>query len=151
MNPDPNPVLTGSESGSGLFSEVGSGSGPNRSGSATLETGFEQTLLGPFGFIKKPPLATHRIYISDDCRYFNPPINLVGQSLWAFAGIYVLIFTKMISSFRDTLKLTVILKHLWVYLVFTQTIYILFSLYFVFSFFRYVSPISSFPFSYIIY
>ncbi len=32
MNPDP--VLTGSGSGSGLFSEVGSG--PNRSGSATL-------------------------------------------------------------------------------------------------------------------
>ncbi len=32
MNPDP--VLTGSRSG--LFSEVGSGSGPNRSGSATL-------------------------------------------------------------------------------------------------------------------
>ncbi len=32
VNPDP--VLTGS--GSGLFSEVGSGSGPNRSGSATL-------------------------------------------------------------------------------------------------------------------
>ncbi len=36
MNPDLDPVLTGSESGSGLFSEVGSGSGPNRSGSATL-------------------------------------------------------------------------------------------------------------------
>ncbi len=44
MNPDPDPVLTGSGSeagsesgsGSGLFSEVGSGSGPNRSGSATL-------------------------------------------------------------------------------------------------------------------
>ena len=44
MNPDPDPVLTGSgsesgsESGSGLFSEVGSGSGsgPNWSGSATL-------------------------------------------------------------------------------------------------------------------
>jgi hypothetical protein len=35
MNPDPDPVLTGS--GSGLFSEVGSG--PNRSGSATLPEG----------------------------------------------------------------------------------------------------------------
>jgi hypothetical protein len=43
MNPDP--VLTGSGSesgsGSGLFSEVGSGSGPNRSGSATLPRGPE--------------------------------------------------------------------------------------------------------------
>jgi hypothetical protein len=38
MNPEPDLILTGSgsESGSDLFSEVGSGSGPNLSGSATL-------------------------------------------------------------------------------------------------------------------
>jgi hypothetical protein len=37
MNPDPDMGLTGS----GLFSEVGSGSGPNRSGSATLPEGID--------------------------------------------------------------------------------------------------------------
>jgi hypothetical protein len=51
MNPDPD--LTGSESGSGsgLFSEVGSGSGPNRSGSATLPVPMlihENNRLEPF-------------------------------------------------------------------------------------------------------
>jgi hypothetical protein len=43
MNPDP--VLTGS----GLFSEVGSGSGPNRSGSATLRLNPGPLMTGSKG------------------------------------------------------------------------------------------------------
>jgi hypothetical protein len=48
MNPDLDPVLTrsGSKSGSGLFSEVGSGSGPNRSRSATLLPATGTAFLG---------------------------------------------------------------------------------------------------------
>ncbi len=43
MNPDP--VLNGSGSESGMFAEVGSGSGPNRSGSATLDASCQGYLL----------------------------------------------------------------------------------------------------------
>jgi hypothetical protein len=50
------------ESGSGLFSEVGSGSGPNRSGSATLQVSFLSSLSAIMPKVK----AKSTVALDDD-------------------------------------------------------------------------------------